>query len=47
MHSKGDKGSNPIWMTGAAYDNVTFGFDDDLDSRYKHILDMKLKVFEH
>jgi hypothetical protein len=27
------EGSNPIWMTGAAYDNVTFGFDDDLDSR--------------
>ena len=26
------EGSNPVWMTGAAYDNVTFGFDDD-DSR--------------
>ena len=28
------EGSNPVWMTGAAYDNVTFGFDDDLDSRW-------------
>ena len=29
------EGSNPIWMTGAGYDNVTFGFDDDdIDSRY-------------
>jgi hypothetical protein len=28
------EGSNPVWLTGAAYDNVTFGFDDDLDSRY-------------
>ena len=27
------EGSNPVWMTGAAYDNVTFGFDEDLDSR--------------
>ena len=40
------EGSNPIWMTGAAYDNVTFGFDDDLDSRYKQLAALCLEYVQ-